>query len=340
MTIILDAMGSDNYPEPEILAAIELKKQGEDVLLVGSEEIIKQHQNKLGLIHEKLNIIDAPDIVEMSDKPVDSARKKPNNSMAVGLNLVKEGKGEAFVTAGNTGAAYFNAVTTLRRLPGISRPALCAIIPVKNRKSLFMDTGANADCRPEFLLEFAVMGSAYASKLFNTPNPKVGLLANGEEAGKGNQLVKEAYPLVQKSGVNFYGNVEPKEVFAGQIDVVVADGFSGNVFIKSSEAVAKLLLDTLKEGISSRFLSIIGYMLAKPSFSALKKMMDPSETGAALLLGVNGLVFIGHGRSDAKALISAVNLARDTINKKLMDSIRAEILDKLSNTTKSTGEKV
>lgn len=330
MTIILDAMGSDEYPEPEIKAAVELQRMGEDVLLVGSSEIIKQHQKKLGLDHVTLQIHDAPDIVEMTDKPVESARKKPNNSMSVGLNLVKEGKAEAFVTAGNTGAAYFNAVTTLRRLPGISRPALTAIIPVKNRKCVFMDTGANADCRPEFLLEFAVMGSTYAGKLFNTTTPKVGLLANGEEAGKGNQLVKDAYPLIQKCGVNFYGNVEPKEVFAGQVDVVVTDGFSGNVFIKSSEAVAKLLIDTLKVGISSRFLSKIGYLLAKPAFSALKKMMDPSETGAAILLGVNGLVFIGHGRSDSKALISAVKLARDTANKKLLESMKVEIQEKLS----------
>lgn len=339
MTIILDAMGSDNYPEPEILAAVELQKMGEDVLLVGSKDVIAQYQSKLGLDHVKLQIHDAPDIVEMTDKPVESARKKPNNSMAVGLNLVKEGKAEAFVTAGNTGAAFFNAVTILKRLAGISRPALTAIIPVKNRKCVFMDTGANADCRPEFLLEFAVMGSAYASKIFNTDAPKVGLLANGEEAGKGNQLVKDAYPLLQKSGLNFYGNIEPKEVYSGQVDVVVADGFSGNVFIKSSEAVAKLILDMLKEGISSRFLSKIGYLLAKPAFSSLKKMMDPSETGAGILLGVNGLVFIGHGRSDARALISAVKLARSTIDKGLMESMRSEIQEKLSQPTSSTEEK-
>ncbi|MBA3074083.1 MAG: phosphate acyltransferase PlsX [Anaerolineae bacterium] len=339
MTIILDAMGSDDYPEPEILAAIELQKMGEDVLLVGSQEIIKQHQSKLGLDHIKLQVFDAPDIVEMTDKPVESARKKPNNSMAVGLNLVKEGKAEAFVTAGNTGAAYFNSVTILKRLSGISRPALTAIIPVKNRKCVFLDTGANADCRPEFLLEFAVMGSTYAGKLFNTDAAKVGLLSNGEEAGKGNQLVRDAYPLLQNSGLNFYGNVEPKEVYAGHVDVVVADGFSGNVFIKSSESVAKLILDILKEGISSRFLSKIGYLMAKPAFSSLKKMMDPSETGAGILLGVNGLVFIGHGRSDAHALISAVKLARSTIAKGLMESMRNEIQAKLSQPSLSSEEK-
>jgi len=329
MTIILDAMGSDDFPEPEILAAIELQKSGEVVTLVGNKEIIMQHQNKMGLSDISLSIVDAPDIVEMTDKPVESARKKPNNSMAVGLALVKEGNGEAFVTAGNTGAAFFNAVTTLRRLEGISRPALAAIIPVKNRKTIFMDTGANADCRPEFLLEFAVMGSAYAKKLFNSENPKVGLLANGEEAGKGNQLVKDAYPIIQNSKVNFYGNVEPKEVYSGQVDVVVTDGFSGNVFIKTSEAVAKLILDLLKTGITSRFLSKIGYLLAKPAFSSLKKMMDPSETGAALLLGVNGLVFIGHGRSDARALVSAVKLARNSLNNNLLDTLRKEINENL-----------
>jgi phosphate acyltransferase len=339
MTIILDAMGSDDYPEPEILAAVELQKLGEDVLLVGSKDIIKQHQTKLGLDHLNLTIFDAPDVLEMTDKPVESARKKPNNSMSVGLNLVKVGKAEAFVTAGNTGAAFFNAVTILKRLSGISRPALTAIIPVKNRKCVFMDTGANADCRPEFLLEFAVMGSTYAGKIFKTSSPKVGLLANGEESGKGNQLVKDAYPLLQKSGLNFYGNVEPKEIFSGQVDVVVADGFSGNVFIKSSEAVAKLILDTLKESISSRFMSKIGYLLAKPAFASLKKMMDPSETGAGILLGVNGLVFIGHGRSDARALVSAVKLARTTLDNNLLDSMRSEIQDKLSHSIFSPEEK-
>jgi len=339
MSIILDAMGSDDYPEPEILAAVELLNIGEEVLLVGNETIIKQQQVKLGLEHIKLKIIDAPDMVEMTDKPVESARKKPNNSMAVSLNLLKDGKAEAFVTAGNTGAAFFNAVTILRRLSGISRPALTAIIPVKNRKCVFMDTGANADCRPEFLLEFAVMGSVYASKIFNDPNPKVGLLANGEEAGKGNQLVKDANPLLQNSGLNFYGNVEPKEIYAGNVDVVVADGFSGNVFIKASEAVAKLILDTLKAGITSRFLSKIGYLLAKPAFTGLRKMMDPSETGAGILLGVNGLVFIGHGRSDAKALVSAVKLARSTIDKGLLDSMRNEIQAKLTQSTSTITEK-
>ena len=196
-----------------------------------------------------------------------------------------------------------------------------------------MDTGANADCRPEFLQEFAVMGSVYAGKVFGLKSPKVGLLSNGEEAGKGNQLVKDAYPLIEKSGLDFYGNVEPKEIFAGNVDCVVTDGFSGNVFIKSSEAVGKLITDVLKTSISSSFISKIGYLLAKPAFTGLKKLMDPSETGAALLLGVNGLVFIGHGRSDAKALVSAVKLARTSVNSGLLESLQKEINAKLSQTS-------
>lgn len=335
MTIILDAMGSDDFPIPEILAAAELLRLGEQVILVGKKTLIESKCSEFGVDVNTLQVIDAPDIVEMTDKPVESYKKKPNNSMAVGLNLVKENKGEAFVTAGNTGAAFFNAVTILRRLPKISRPALAAIIPVRNAKCVFMDTGANADCRPDFLLEFAVMGSVYASKVFGIQNPTVGLLSNGEESGKGNQLVKDAFPILEASGLNFFGNIEPKEIYSGKVNCVVTDGFSGNVFLKTSEAVAKMITDLLKVNISARFLSKIGYLLAKPAFVNLKKMMDPSETGAAILLGVNGLVFIGHGRSDARALISAVKLARNTINSGFLSAMQQEIESKLTLTSNS-----
>jgi glycerol-3-phosphate acyltransferase PlsX len=336
MAIVLDAMGSDEYPVPEILAAIQLKKEyAEEVILVGKKVIIESKLSGLNPENIPLVIVDAPDVVEMTDKPVDSARKKPNNSMAVGLKLVKEGKAEAFVTAGNTGGAYFNAVTILRRLPGISRPALSSFVPTKKGRSVFLDTGANVDCRPEFLLEFAVMGSAYAKAVLGIESPKVALLSNGEESGKGNELVKGAYPILQASSINFYGNVEPKEVYAGLVDVLVADGFAGNVFLKTSEAVARFMIDLLKEGISARFLSKVGYLLAKPAFNILKKKMDPSEVGAAMLLGVNGLVFIGHGRSDARALVSAVKLARSTIDAHLLDTLKFEIEDKLPHTLSS-----
>ncbi len=329
MAIILDAMGSDEFPVPEILAAIELDRLGEQVLLVGQKELIESKCKELDINPRTLTVIDAPDIVEMTDKPVESFRKKPNNSMAVGLNLLKENKAEAFVTAGNTGAAFFNAIKILDRLPKISRPALAALIPIKTGKCVFMDTGANADCRPDFLLEFAIMGSVYASKVFDIASPIVGMLSNGEESGKGNQLVKDAYPLLEASGLNFFGNVEPKEIYAGKVNCVVTDGFSGNVFIKTSEAVAKMITEMLKVNISARFLSKIGYLLAKPAFKSLKKAMDPSETGAAILLGVNGLVFVGHGRSDARALVSAVKLARNTVNSGFLTAMQQEIKSKL-----------
>lgn len=331
MAIVLDAMGSDEYPVPEIMAAIQLKREfGENVILVGKKDLIQSKLETLNSNYVSLEIVDASDMVEMTDKPVDSARKKPNNSMAVGLNMVKEGKAEAFVTAGNTGGAYFHSVTILRRIPGISRPALSSFIPTKTGRCVFLDTGANADCRPEFLLEFAVMGSVYAEKVLKIVSPKVGLLANGEEAGKGNELVKAAYPLLQASGLNFYGNVEPKEVYAGNVDVLVADGFSGNIFLKTSEAVARFITDLLKDGISASLISKIGYLLAKPAFQVLKTKMNPSEVGAAMLLGVNGPVFIGHGRSDARALVSAVRLARSTLDAKLLDAMRTEIQSKLN----------
>jgi glycerol-3-phosphate acyltransferase PlsX len=329
MTIVLDAMGSDECPVPEILASIELNSQGEKVLLVGKKELIEKKLSDLKITNFPVSIVDAPDIVEMTDKPVESFRQKPNNSMAVGLKLVQQGQAEAFVTAGNTGAAAFNAITILRRLTGISRPALAAIIPTKTKKCVFMDTGVNADCRPDFLLEFAVLGSVYASKVFGISSPKVGLLSIGEEAEKGSQLVKDAYKLLHASDLNFYGNVEPKEIYAGLVDVVVTDGFSGNIFIKSSEAVGKLVSETLKANILKSIFSILGYLLAKPAFTKLKKMMDPSETGAAILLGVNGLTFIGHGRSDSKALVSAVKFARHTLDHHLLEELKIQVQQKV-----------
>jgi len=333
MSIVLDAMGSDNFPVPEIQAAAQLAAAGEKVILVGKADLVKQKSKELAIDLTGIEIVDAPDIVEMDDKPVESFKKKPNNSMAIGLTMVKDKKAEAFVTAGNTGAAYFNAVMTLRKISNISRPALAAIIPVKNNKCVFMDTGANADCRPDFLLEFAVMGSVYASIVFGLKEPKVALLSNGEESTKGNQLVKDAYPLLKNSGLNFVGNVEPKEIFSGSVDCVVTDGFSGNVFIKASESVGKLITDTLKTSIQSSLRNKIGYLFIKPAFTDLKKMMDPSETGAAILLGVNGLVFIGHGRSDARALVSAVKLARRTVDANMLEVMQKEINTRINQTT-------
>jgi glycerol-3-phosphate acyltransferase PlsX len=251
--------------------------------------------------------------------------------MAVGVQLVKEGKGEAFVTAGNTGGAMFNALRGLGRIKGVQRPALTGLFPTQKDKCIVLDIGANADCRPDFLVQFAIMGNIYAQQVLNKNNPRVGLLSNGEEAGKGNELVKETYKLLEKCDLNFIGNIEGKELFGGEADVVVMDGFTGNVLMKGSEAVAKLITDTLKNELMRSFRTKIGALLAKPAFAKVKGLVDPSEVGAAPLLGIDGLVFVGHGRSDARAITSALILADSAIKNRLLKHLQADIEKNLSN---------
>ncbi len=332
MTIILDAMGSDQYPDPEILGSVraaEILK--EEIILVGNQDLIQPKLEQISPNNPLISTVHAPEVVEMWEKPVESARQKPNNSMAVGIQLVKDGKGQAFVTAGNTGGAMFNALRGLGRIKGVQRPALTALFPTRKGKCIVLDIGANADCRPDFLMQFAIMGDIYAQKILNISNPRIGLLSNGEEAGKGNDLVKETYKLLEKCHLNFIGNVEGKELFGGEADVVVTDGFTGNILVKSSEAVAKLITDTLKEELMKSFSTKIGALLAKPAFAKVKSLVDPSEVGAAPLLGIDGLVFVGHGRSDAKAITSALLLASSAIRNDLINHLRTQIADNLSN---------
>ena len=332
MTIILDAMGSDQYPDPEIQGAIDAVNQlKEPIILVGNEEIIRPKLEQLSPNNPLISIVHAPEVVEMWDKPVESARSKPNNSMAIGIQLVKEGKGDAFVTAGNTGGAMFNALRGLGRIKGVQRPALTALFPTQKEKCIVADIGANADCRPDFLMQFAIMGNIYAQRILNIEKPRVGLLSNGEEAGKGNELVKETYKLLEKCDLNFIGNIEGKELFGGEADVVVTDGFTGNILVKGSEAVAKLITDTLKAELMRSFITKMGALLVKPAFSKVKALVDPSEVGAAPLLGIDGLVFVGHGRSDARAITSALVLANSAIKNNLLEHMRADIAKNLSN---------
>lgn len=330
MPIILDAMGSDKYPDPEIEGSIQAANLLEEsIILVGDKPVLTQKLNALAPNHPKISIEHAPEVVDMWDKPVESAKSKPNNSMAVGIGLVKEGKGQAFVTAGNTGGAMFNALRVLGRIKGVQRPALNTTFPTRKGRCIVVDIGANADCRPEFLLQFGIMGSIYAQFLLGIENPKIGLLSNGEEPGKGNQLVKDTFKLFEESSLNFYGNVEPKEIFGGEVDVAVTDGFTGNVLVKTSEAVAKMITDVLKEELMSTTRTKLGALLAKPAFSQLKNLIDPSEVGAAPLLGVDGLVFVGHGRSDARAIVSSLLLAEKAIMNGLLVDIKEKISDKL-----------
>jgi glycerol-3-phosphate acyltransferase PlsX len=336
--IVVDAMGSDSYPRPDVEGAIlAAREYGVEVILVGDEALVKPilaEQNTAGL---SIRIVHAPEMLTMEDKGMalvlKARRPSSKNSMAVGIDLVKTGEADAFVTAGNTGAATVTAYFRLGTIPGIDRPALAPVFPTAKGSCVVLDVGANPDCKPENLYQFAIMGSTYAEKVRGIKNPKVGLISNGEEAGKGSHLVKETYPLIAAAGLNFYGNVEGKEVIGGEVDVAVTDGFTGNVMLKSSEAVAKLLTDKIKEMIQNGPMTAkIGGLLVKPTLRKLKALLDPSEEGAAPLLGVNGLVFIGHGRSDSFAIKNAIRVAKYAAEAKVLDSIKSAIENRLQST--------
>ena len=329
MTIILDAMGSDDRPIPEVKAAVTVSNAlKEEIILVGDEEQLKTLLQDIPGDKSRIEIVHAPEALDMSDHIVD-ARAKKQNTMRIGMELVKEGRGDAFVTAGNTGMAMYFAKKVLGDINGVNRPCLSGLFPVRNGHAVVLDIGANAECRPEFLVQFAIMGKIYAQRMLGIDNPRIGLLSNGEEEGKGNNLVRETYPLLEATDLNFIGNVEGKELFGGQADVVVTDGFTGNVLLKSTEAVAKLIIDILKEELMSSFRTKMGALLAKPAFGKIKQMLDPSEIGAAPLLGIDGLVFVGHGRSDAKAMVSAVRGAKHAVDNNLLSELRKAIAESI-----------
>jgi glycerol-3-phosphate acyltransferase PlsX len=324
-------MGSDDFPTPDVIGAVQAAREyGVEIILVGDEAKIGPLLSAQNPGNLPIRVVHAPEMLTMEDKGMALVLKarRPNskNSMAVGIDLVKNGLAEAFVTAGNTGAASVTAYFRLGTIPGVDRPGLTPVFPTASGSCVVVDVGANPDCKPENLLQFAIMGSIYAEKVRGVKNPKIGLLSNGEEAGKGNELIKHTYPLLKDSGLNFYGNIEGKELIGGKVDVAVTDGFTGNILLKSSEAVAKLLMDKIKEAIQTGGLRAkLGGLLVKPALKGIKKMMDPSEEGAAPLLGVNGLVFIGHGRSDAIAIKNAVRLANNAVKANVLESIRTAI---------------
>ena len=338
MRIVLDAMGSDNCPHPEVEGALQAARDFDlEIILVGDDARVQPLLEAQKPLPPNIHFLHAADTITMEDKglklAIKAKKKNSQTSMAIGMDLLKNGDADAFVTAGNTGGALTTAYFRLGVIEGVERPALSALIPVRDGFCAVLDIGANPDCKPEHLLQFAVMGSVYAQKSLGISSPRVGLLSNGEEAGKGNELVRETYPLLAGSALNFQGNVEGKELFGGEVDVAVTDGFTGNVLIKSSEAVAKLLVDLLKEGLMSSVLTKLGALAAKPAFDALKRKLNPDEIGAAPLLGINGLVFVGHGRSSARAIYSAINTARQAVAANLLSAIGDAIQDQLARQT-------
>jgi len=331
-------MGSDEYPTPDVLGAVlAAREYGVEIFLVGDEAKIRPVLAAQNPGNLPIHIVHADEMLTMQDKGMALVLKarRPNakNSMAVALDLLKTGQADAFVTAGNTGAAMTSAYFRLGMLPGVDKPALAAVFPTATGTCVVLDIGANPDVKPENLHQFAILGSLYAEKVRGVKNPKVGLLSNGEEEGKGNELVRAATPLLKAAGLNYFGNVEGKEVIGGSVDVAVTDGFTGNVMLKSSEAVAKMMTDKIRQAIKNGGpLAMLGGILVKPALGKIKKMLDPSEEGAAPLLGINGLVFIGHGRSDALAIKNAIRVAKNAAESGVLDAMRAGIAERLPHT--------
>ncbi len=324
MRIVLDAMGTDDYPAPDVAGAVMAAREwGDEIVLVGREDAIRQELAQLDAGGLKLEVVHASDVIEMDDEPAWAAREKKDSSMHVGMTLVREGQADAYVTAGNTGAVLAVATLhTLRRIRGIKRPALATILPLPAGRFVALDIGANADCRPEYLLQFALMGHIYARAVLGCERPRVALLSNGEEPGKGNTLIKETTKLLSASGLNFIGNIEPKEAATGHADVVVTDGFSGNIFIKTTEATAKMLTDLIREEIRASLVTTVGGLLAKPAFRRMARRVDPFEVGGGPLLGVNGVVIVAHGRSNARAIKNAIGQARLAVQGRVVEAIR------------------
>lgn len=333
MRIVLDGMGSDRFPDPEVEGAVMAAREfGDEIIVTGDETRLRPllDARLKGATDLKIEIVHAKDVVQMGDKPAFASRQKSENSMAVGLQLVKDGKADAFVTMGNTGAALANGLFILKRIRGVKRPALSVLLPTRKGRTVLLDIGANADCKPDFLLQFGVMGSVYAKKILGIENPRVATLSNGEEEGKGNTLVKETQALLKKSKLNYIGNVESKEFFAGEADVVVTDGFTGNIFIKTSESVAALMSDLIRDNIMKNPLTTLGGLLVRPAFGAIRRQMDPTEVGGAPLLGLDGVAIVGHGRSNGRAIRSAINVARVAAKEKMLDAIRSELAAELT----------
>jgi glycerol-3-phosphate acyltransferase PlsX len=324
MRIVVDAMGSDNHPGPDVAGGVAAAREfGEEIIFVGDEQLIKRELDKHNISGLPVHIVHAGEVITMTDKPSVASRTKPDSSMHVGLNLVKEGQADAFVSAGNTGGILAVAMLhTLRRIRGVKRPALGVLFPLGDNPML-TDNGANADCKPEYLLQFALMGSIYVERMRGVARPRVALISNGEEEGKGNELIKETIPLLADSKLNYVGSIEPKEfILQGAADVGVTDGFTGNIIMKTAEAVASFINSTIREELMSSPVSAVGGLLAKGAFARVRRQLNPDEVGGAPLLGVNGVVIIGHGRSNDYAIKQAVGQARKAVERDIVAAIR------------------
>ena len=328
MNIALDVMGGDYGPGEIIAGAVEAARSYSNITisLVGKPELIQAELAKHSTAGLKLPIVPATQVIEMEDKPANAVRAKPDSSMVIASRMVRHGEAQAFVTAGNTGGALASGIFQIGRISGILRPALISPFPTHRGFCVILDIGANADVRPEHLQQFAIMGSIYAKHVMGVNNPSVRILSNGEEEGKGNQAVIAAYNVLAATpGLNFRGNVESREIVEGGVDVVVTDGFTGNIFIKTAEATAKLMQRVMLEELTAGPISSMGAFLAQAALRRLKARMDDSQYGGAMLLGLNGIVVVAHGRSRANAIRHAIRVAKQGIDQNIQRKIQEGI---------------
>lgn len=325
MRIALDAMGTDNRPEPDVAGAVMAAKEfGDTIILVGPKDLIKFELKKYAVDHVAIEIVDAPSVVSMHEKPSTVLQMPDQTSMHRGMQLVKDGQADAFVTMGNTGAAMAIAtLKILRRISGVKRPALTSIFPVYEKRIIFLDIGANADAKPEWLHQFATMGSIYAQSALGYESPRVATLSIGEEEGKGNQLLAETEVLLRNANkINYIGHIEPKEILRQNAEVIVFDGFVGNVFLKTFEGAITYFGGLLRNEVESSLMAKLGALLLRPSFRRVRQKLETGNIGGAPLLGVNGVVIIGHGGSDATSIKNAIGQARVAVAGQTIDLLK------------------
>ena len=345
MAIAVDAMGGDSPLIVQIEAALQaISELGTDVVLVGAEDQIKEVLKQHSFDQNKLRIVNSTETVEMNDSPATALRQKKNSSIKVAVDLLATGEADAVVSAGNTGAAMATAKFVLKSVEGIERPAIATLMPSihRNHPFVLLDIGANTDCKPLYLFQFALMGDAYARTLLHLDNPRVALLNNGEEEGKGYLQLKETYDLLKQSTLNFTGNIEGKSMFKDIVDVVVCDGFIGNIALKVAEGTFDFVRSVLREEVDNTLLAKIGYQAMRGPFRALRQRADYSEVGGAPLLGVNGIVIICHGSSRVHTIRNAIKHAQECAEQKLNEKISLEVSENLDviNQAKSLSEKV
>ncbi|MEW6557598.1 MAG: phosphate acyltransferase PlsX [Elusimicrobiota bacterium] len=340
MKIVVDAMGGDKAPDVVIEGAIDAAKEyGEEILLAGNETLITEKLKKNKKVSNlPIRIMHCEEVITMDDSPVDAFRKKPNSSIVKGIKLVADGAADGFFSAGNSGAINATAHIILKRIEGVARPAIATIFPTLQKPCVVVDVGANVDSKPKNLLQFAIMGSVYSKNLLKIENPKIGLLSIGEEASKGNELTSATYKLLAASELNFVGNIEGRDINKGNVDVIVCDGFVGNVVLKFGEGVAEFLVQLIKNEMKKSPVRIMtAALILRSVFKHIKKKIDYDEYGGAPLLGVNGVCIIGHGSSNSKAIKNGIHVVIESVKNNIIENIKTEIA-KVSHLTDGGSE--